>query len=154
MIILYFTFGELSILNFTFSELWSVAQQLLFTISEFVQEEKMVFWERFCELCKDKGITPTQMVKEGGIAAGSVTKWKNGSIPHGNTRKKIADYFAISERDLFEGSEQKEKPAAISDELWEAMQNNPRAVALLELLLKMSPEQMDAFEKVIGRKEG
>ena len=70
----------------------------------------MVFWERFCELCKQKGITPTQMVKEVGIAAGSVTKWKNGSIPHGNTRKKIAEYFSVSERDLFEVPEQKEAP--------------------------------------------
>lgn len=113
----------------------------------------MVFWERFCELCKDKGITPTQMVKEVGIAAGSVTKWKNGSIPHGNTRKKIADYFAISERDLFEGSEQKEKPVTMSNELWEAVQKNPRAIAMLEILIKASPEQLDAIEKIIEREE-
>jgi hypothetical protein len=48
-------------------------------------------------------------------------------------------------------SPQQKKPAAISDELWEAMQNNPRAVALMELLLKMSPEQMDLFEKSLSQ---
>ena len=110
----------------------------------------MVFWERFCELCSEKGITPTQMVKNAGIAAGSVTKWKNGSIPHGVTRKKIADYFSVSEKDLFEASETKEKkPAAISDELWNMIQNDPKAVALLEMVLKMSPEQRDKFERIL-----
>ena len=115
-----------------------------------LKEYIMVFWERFCELCAEKGITPTQMVRDAGIAAGSVTKWKNGSIPHGVTRKKIADYFNISEKELFEASESKEKkPAAISDELWDMIQNDPKAIALLEMVLKMSPEQRDKFEKFL-----
>lgn len=109
----------------------------------------MVFWERFCSLCKEKGITPTQMVKDAGIAAGSVTKWKNGSIPHGNTRKKIAEYFSVTERELFDAIEEKEKPAAISDELWNKIENDPKALKLLELLLNMSPEQRDKFEKIL-----
>lgn len=75
----------------------------------------MIFWNRFCELCKEKGLTPTQMVKDAGIAVGSVTKWKNGSIPHGNTRKKIAEYFSVSEEELFESSEQKTEHTAESD---------------------------------------
>lgn len=74
----------------------------------------MIFWDRFCELCKEKGVTPTQMVKDAGIAVGSVTKWKNGSIPHGNTRKKIAEYFSVSEKDLFESPDQKENPTTNS----------------------------------------
>lgn len=109
----------------------------------------MVFWERFCDLCRDRNITPTQMVKEAGIAAGSVTKWKNGSIPHGNTRKKIADFFSITEKELFESQDTKEKPTAISDELWNKIENDPKALKLLELLLNMSPEQRDKFEKFL-----
>lgn len=112
----------------------------------------MIFWERFCELCKQKGITPTQMVKDAGIAAGSVTKWKNGSIPHGPTRKKIAEYFSVTERELFDGSEQKEKPVAVSDELWEALNHNPKAVELFEMIVR-NPGLMDALEKAVIKQE-
>ena len=113
----------------------------------------MVFWERFCELCKERGITPTQMVKDAGIAAGSITKWKNGSIPHGNTRRKIAEYFSVSEKDLFEGSEQKEKPAAMSDEAWNMIQNDPRALAFFEAFAKMSHEKREIFFAMVDNNE-
>ena len=112
----------------------------------------MVFWERFCSLCAEKGVTPTQMVKDAGIAAGSVTKWKNGSIPHGNTRKKIADYFCVSESDLFDSPEKQEKPAAISDELWNVIQNDPKTVALFELLIRADKEQMQKTWDVLEGK--
>lgn len=36
------------------------------------------------------------VVKELSIATGSVTKWKNGSIPNGETLVKLADYFNVS----------------------------------------------------------
>ena len=41
------------------------------------------------------------------------------------------------------------KPAAISDELWNMIQNDPKAITLLEMILKMSPEQRDKFEKFL-----
>ena len=82
---------------------------------------------------------------------------KTTSEPDIATLIKLADIFDVSVDYLIgktdDPSPKQKKPAAISDELWEAMQNNPRALALLELLLKMSPEQMDAIEKVIGREE-
>ena len=46
-------------------------------------------------------------------------------------------------------SPKQKKPAAISDELWDMIQNDPKAIALLEMVLKMSPEQRDKFEKFL-----
>lgn len=113
----------------------------------------MMFWERFCELCQQRDMTPTQVVKDAGIAAGSVTKWKNGSIPHGQTRQKIADYFCISEKELFEPSPEKKKPVAISDELWEALQNNPDVLAVCEEIVR-NPEMLQVFKAIKERRDG
>lgn len=55
-----------------------------------------MFWKNFIELCNKKGILPTNAVKEIGIAAGSITQWKNGRIPRDSTLIKIAQYFNVT----------------------------------------------------------
>ena len=62
-----------------------------------------MFWEIFSYLCSQQGTSPTQATKELGIAAGSVTKWKNGSAPRAATLRKIADYFGVSVEYLLNG---------------------------------------------------
>lgn len=54
-----------------------------------------MFWENFLLICAEKGTTPTQMVKMAGIAAGSVTSWKKGTIPRTPTIKKLADFLDV-----------------------------------------------------------
>lgn len=55
-----------------------------------------MFWERFYSLCIQHDTKPIPVVKKLFIATGSVTKWKNGTIPSGETLAKIADYFHVS----------------------------------------------------------
>lgn len=55
-----------------------------------------MFWERFYELCEKRQKKPLQIVTELNIASGSITKWKNGSIPSGTNLCLIADYFNVS----------------------------------------------------------
>jgi transcriptional regulator with XRE-family HTH domain len=74
-----------------------------------------MFWDRFFNLCEKNGKRPLNIVRELGIASGSITRWKNGSIPSGLSLQKIADYFDVSV-DYLLGKE--EKPAEI-DELAE-----------------------------------
>ena len=64
-----------------------------------------MFWENFYKLCQTAEKKPFTVVKEIGIAQGSITKWKNGSIPKGETLKKIADYFGVSVDYMLYGSE-------------------------------------------------
>lgn len=56
----------------------------------------MGFWERFCLSCKNVGKKPNPVGKEIGVSSATVSQWKNGSIPNGETLLKIADYFGIS----------------------------------------------------------
>lgn len=55
-----------------------------------------MFWNTLVQLCNQQGTNPTTVVKTLGIAAGSVTKWKNGAIPRGTTLAKIADHFGVT----------------------------------------------------------
>ena len=55
-----------------------------------------MFWNRFVQLCIENDTSPTRVVKETGIAAGSVTKWKAGSRPNSTSAQKLAEYFGVS----------------------------------------------------------
>lgn len=42
-----------------------------------------MFLNTFYELCRKNNTYPLTVVKETGIATGSITKWKNGTVPSG-----------------------------------------------------------------------
>lgn len=59
-----------------------------------------MFWENFYKLCENNNEKPLQVVKKIGIAAGSITKWKKGSIPSGASLSKISEYFGVTVDEL------------------------------------------------------
>ena len=63
-----------------------------------------MFWNNYCKLCSNNGLSPNAAAKEMGISSGSVTEWKKGREPHIGTLKKIADYFGVSVSALTEDS--------------------------------------------------
>lgn len=54
------------------------------------------FFPRFHALCRSYGTSPNAVAKALGIPSGSVTAWKNGSIPRSATLQKLADYFGVT----------------------------------------------------------
>lgn len=56
----------------------------------------MNFWDRFFKKCVEKGIKPNPLAKELGVSSATVTKWKNGTIPNGETLIKLADKLECS----------------------------------------------------------
>lgn len=76
-----------------------------------------MFWDRFSALCVESGKSPNAVAKELGIPSGSITAWKNGSIPRSATLIKIASHFNVAVSELAGESEQKENPAPESAEL-------------------------------------
>lgn len=55
-----------------------------------------MFWEKYYNLCLQKGVSPNAAAKEMKISSGAVTEWKKGRVPQMPTLKKIADYFNVS----------------------------------------------------------
>lgn len=65
-----------------------------------------MFYDRFTELCKTRGMSPASVTREIGLNNSSSTAWKRGSIPKGDTLQKLADYFGVSVDYLLSGGEQ------------------------------------------------
>lgn len=64
-----------------------------------------MFWTKLNKLCLQQNTTPTGLCKKIGIAAGSVTQWKSGSVPRQTTLLKIAQYFNVSVDDLLQDND-------------------------------------------------
>lgn len=56
----------------------------------------MTFWSIFNNLCDNMNVKPNPIGKKLGISSGTITQWKNGSIPSGENLVKIADYFGCT----------------------------------------------------------
>lgn len=100
-----------------------------------------MFWERFYNLCLEKGTKPLPVVKELSIATGSITKWKNGTVPNGTTLQKIADHFGVTV-DYLLGNEEKALPSP-------AQSLNETEAELVKAFRAAAPETQDAVLRVL-----
>lgn len=55
-----------------------------------------MFWNVLYNLCEAKNTKPYAVAKAIGASNAVCTKWKNGSIPNGETLLKLANYFNVS----------------------------------------------------------
>ena len=111
----------------------------------------MTFSEKITALMREQKVTAKELSEKLSIGKNQFKYWADkGNTPNAETVSKLADYFGVSVDYLLGKTDnrgQKEKPAAISDELWKKLDSDPKAVKLLEMLLNMTPEQRDELEK-------
>lgn len=55
-----------------------------------------MFWKIFSELCLQRGKSPNAVAKELRMSSGSVTNWKNGTVPNNSALLKISNYFNVT----------------------------------------------------------
>lgn len=55
-----------------------------------------MFYDRFMELCRERGKSPASVTREIGLNNSSSTAWKRGATPKGETLQKLANYFCVS----------------------------------------------------------
>lgn len=66
-------------------------------IGEIIQRRiTMNFWDTYESLCFKFGKKPNPVGKDLGISSGTISQWKNGSIPSGEKLIQIAEYFNVS----------------------------------------------------------
>lgn len=101
-------------------------------------------YERFQELCRQKGISISQACKEIGIKPSAATNWKTrGGTATVETCQKIADYFHVSIDYIMTGEipslKKPETPPDKATELYEKyLKASPEIQKAVELLLKSS----------------
>lgn len=93
-----------------------------------------MFWDNFTNLCNINNISPNAVAKSIGASNATCTKWKNGSIPNGETLFKLADYFNCS-IDYLLGRAENPKAHLVSQ--------SESGSALIPLITMLTPEQQE-----------
>jgi len=105
------------------------------------------FCEKYTALCEKYGKKPATVLGEIGISKSAWTKWKNGSVPEGDTIRKLASYFNVP-TDYFFSEEIEMPPPADEDgdtaRIREAMRRRP-GIKLLFDALEDAPDS-DLYE--------
>lgn len=65
----------------------------------------MAFAENFNRICKEKGTTPTALLKKMGVATNKVTMWNNGALPKQDMLVRLAHQLGCSVMDFFADEE-------------------------------------------------
>lgn len=93
-----------------------------------------MFYEKFIELCVQRGIAPTKAAIEAGLTAGSVTGWKKGSPPRSSAVQKVASYFDVPV-EYFDG-----EPTAGTEKA-PALETNTEAKYMMELFTQLEGDR-------------
>lgn len=54
-----------------------------------------MFYEKYVDLCRKNGYSPTGLARRIGISSRTAADWAFGSMPRPATLKKIADFFGV-----------------------------------------------------------
>lgn len=75
-------------------------------LCQYAQSERgvTVFYDRFIQLCDQKGVAPSRAAIEAGISKSLVTKWKTNASkdPSPDVLRKLANYFDMTVSDLLD----------------------------------------------------
>lgn len=66
----------------------------------------MDFSDNFNHICRERGTTPTALLKEMGVSTNKVTMWNNGSLPKQEMLVKLAHRLNCSVMDFFQDTEE------------------------------------------------
>lgn len=111
-------------------------------------------YDRIEELCKNRGVSITQMCRDSGASRAPLTELKKGRTKtlSTDTLSKIAAYFDVS-IDYLVGNEQKEKPVIDSDdelnEYLEELKNRDEMRMLFSLAKGATKEDVEKAVKII-----
>jgi len=108
----------------------------------------MTFYERFKTLSKSIGKKPTSVGNDLGISSGTISAWKEGTVPNGAMLAKLSDYFGVSVDYLLLGKEPiVYSTSDLETEIFESIQLlvDP---ALRRLILRLEGRLPSEIEKV------
>ena len=115
-----------------------------------------MFYDLFCQLCKEKGVSVTRATVDMGLSRTIGSKWKRtGATPNGETLSRIADYFGVTTDFLLGGEAADVKTAAIDAvdrelrEYLDELRNRPEQRLLFSVTKNATRSQIEAIVKMI-----
>ena len=103
-----------------------------------------MFIERLNNLLNEKKVTKNKFLSDIGLNKSSLINWsQRGTIPSGEILLKIANYFDVSVDYLLGKTDiKKDKPAAVSDEAWDAILKDDNKIKLVNLIMTLDREEL------------
>lgn len=121
-----------------------------------------MFYDAFCELCAEKGVSPTRAALEIGLSKATPTTWKKkGTTPQAMQLQKIANYFGVSVDSLLARASNREedsvpdkkKPLVNNDEelteYLEELRTRPEMKMLFQLTSKATKADVEKAVRII-----
>lgn len=109
-----------------------------------------MFWERFSEECSLKGVKPNQIISEIKVSSGTLTKWKNGTLPSAENLITLSSYFGVTIDYLLGLSEK----VTLKDRLFSQSSLNEQETELVNLFRSCEPSvQFQVIHIMMTEKE-
>ena len=107
-----------------------------------------MFYDKYAQLCKRRGVSMSAAAVEAGLSKSLVTKWKTNKVdvPSPDVLKKLSAYFNIPVSELLgeeEKDAKKEQPIEI-DGLPEKQR------AFIDKIMQMSDAELDRLDKILS----
>ena len=107
-----------------------------------------MFVDVFETICAEHGVAPSRVLDAVGTTRSAYSRWKQGGEPSNETKKKIADYFGITVKQLTSGETEKTPAEAEVNEdselieMLEEVRRNPDLKILFSLSKNAKPEDV------------
>ncbi len=118
-----------------------------------------MFYYRFLELCKQKGVPPSRVALENNLNKSTVTVWKKQAesgkevSPQADTLNSLSEYFGVSVDYLLGKTDiQSPQPTSEDDELLlllDELRNRPDICFLVNKLIVYSPKEIEHINKIL-----
>lgn len=116
-------------------------------VSELVGELKhKLFYEKYLQLCRKKGVSPSKAALDMGFTKTTVSRWKKGGGITDINAITVADYLGVSVSALVDEPEQK---GSSCPEAEEARETDNVTAELMSLWRAASPEQRQLYLKIL-----
>ena len=114
-----------------------------------------MFKKNFINLCNKKGVSPSNVCRQVGIAPATYSCWTAESVPRKATLMRIADYFGVTVESLLSDAEAPEKaPSKVLSPITPELGTLPRHEINLLLRYRSKPELQAAVDKLLDVPDG
>ncbi len=110
-----------------------------------------MFHEKLNNLCAEKSITITALLKELKLSTSLGTQWKNGSMPSAEVLSMFSDYFNVSIDYLLGKDDIKKRPTPEEVERFNEYLKNDDFRELMDLLANLPNDELTKIEEQAHR---
>ena len=105
-----------------------------------------MFKQNFINICIERGVAPTAVLKEIGISHAPFTSWTDTSVPRQTTLTKLADYFGITPEDLLRD------PAENTPSPAEPLATSPLSAEFYDLVDQLTIKELREIQAIMEEK--